>query len=179
MLEKWTNTSLPPSREMNPKPFSALKNFTVPVVNCLSSHQKDPPDQRAAATLAATPYRSGVSSGVTSTGPRVPSDSIADSTTCSAAKPSHADGPTVRCAAIESSHTASSIRYASANRPNQSVPMLTPDPPSLRTVVRMTGAITAPPSSASTSTVTSYAKLCSLNSTVACPPPSNSAVSNR
>src|SRR4051795_1126438 len=31
MLEKWTNTSSAPSREMKPKPFSALKNFTVPV----------------------------------------------------------------------------------------------------------------------------------------------------
>src|SRR5262245_5880586 len=31
MFEKWTKTSLPPSREMNPKPFSELKNFTVPV----------------------------------------------------------------------------------------------------------------------------------------------------
>src|SRR4051794_24840251 len=31
MLEKWTNTSSPCSREMKPKPFSALKNFTVPV----------------------------------------------------------------------------------------------------------------------------------------------------
>jgi len=29
---------------MNPKPFSALKNFTVPVVNCLSSHENGPPD---------------------------------------------------------------------------------------------------------------------------------------
>src|SRR5688572_29609226 len=35
MLEKWTNTSSPPSREMKPKPFSALKNFTVPVVKRL------------------------------------------------------------------------------------------------------------------------------------------------
>src|ERR1700712_5652332 len=32
IFEKWTNTSSPPSREMKPKPFSALKNFTVPVV---------------------------------------------------------------------------------------------------------------------------------------------------
>src|SRR5579872_112883 len=31
MLEKWTKTSSPCSREMKPKPFSALKNFTVPV----------------------------------------------------------------------------------------------------------------------------------------------------
>src|ERR687898_2627600 len=30
MLEKWTNTSLPSSREMNPWPFSALNNLTVP-----------------------------------------------------------------------------------------------------------------------------------------------------
>src|SRR6476646_7591093 len=30
MLEKWTTTSSPCSREMNPKPFSALKNLTVP-----------------------------------------------------------------------------------------------------------------------------------------------------
>jgi hypothetical protein len=36
MLEKWTNTSLPPSREMKPKPFSALKNFTVPVAIAFS-----------------------------------------------------------------------------------------------------------------------------------------------
>ena len=35
MLEKWTNTSSPCSREMKPKPFSALKNFTVPVVKRL------------------------------------------------------------------------------------------------------------------------------------------------
>src|SRR5215213_7411509 len=31
MLEKWTKTSSPCSREMKPKPFSALKNLTVPV----------------------------------------------------------------------------------------------------------------------------------------------------
>src|SRR5947209_18128933 len=36
MLEKWTNTSSPCSREMKPKPFSALKNFTVPVAKPLS-----------------------------------------------------------------------------------------------------------------------------------------------
>src|ERR1700687_2582323 len=30
MLEKWTKTSSPCSREMKPNPFSALKNFTVP-----------------------------------------------------------------------------------------------------------------------------------------------------
>src|SRR5918997_4195764 len=37
MLEKWTNTSSPDSREMKPKPFSALKNFTVPVVTFSAS----------------------------------------------------------------------------------------------------------------------------------------------
>src|SRR5262245_38971509 len=31
MFEKCTNTSSPSGREMTPKPFSALKNFTVPV----------------------------------------------------------------------------------------------------------------------------------------------------
>src|SRR5579872_568024 len=36
MLEKWTNTSSPCSREMKPNPFSALKNLTVPVTNSLS-----------------------------------------------------------------------------------------------------------------------------------------------
>src|ERR687893_387633 len=36
MFEKCTNTSSPSSREMKPKRFSALKNFTVPVANCLS-----------------------------------------------------------------------------------------------------------------------------------------------
>src|SRR6185295_18873288 len=38
MLEKWTNTSSPCSREMKPKPFSALKNFTVPVAKGIHSH---------------------------------------------------------------------------------------------------------------------------------------------
>src|SRR4051794_4224055 len=37
MLEKWTKTSSAPSREMKPKPFSALKNFTVPVATLFSS----------------------------------------------------------------------------------------------------------------------------------------------
>src|SRR5680860_761808 len=36
MLEWWTNTSSPPSREMKPKPFSLLKNFTVPCMALLS-----------------------------------------------------------------------------------------------------------------------------------------------
>src|SRR6266545_5823269 len=36
MLEKWTKTSSPASREMKPKPFSALKNFTVPVATNVS-----------------------------------------------------------------------------------------------------------------------------------------------
>src|SRR6266700_832818 len=31
MAEKWTNTSSPLSRWMNPKPFPALNHFTVPV----------------------------------------------------------------------------------------------------------------------------------------------------
>ena len=56
------------------------------------------------------------------------------------------DRPSLRQRSTRS-HTASSIRYASANRSNQSVPMLTPEPPSRRTVVRITGAMTAPPSS--------------------------------
>src|ERR1700704_5258776 len=42
MLEKWTNTSSPCSREMKPKPFSALKNFTVPVAKPLSLHFIEP-----------------------------------------------------------------------------------------------------------------------------------------
>src|SRR3979411_3101299 len=42
MLEKWTNTSSPCSREMKPKPFSALKNFTVPVAKPLSLHFVEP-----------------------------------------------------------------------------------------------------------------------------------------
>jgi hypothetical protein len=45
MLEKWTNTSSPPSREMKPKPFSALKNFTVPVVMLVFSVVTDPIDR--------------------------------------------------------------------------------------------------------------------------------------
>src|ERR671916_186371 len=46
MFEKCTNTSSPSSREMKPKPFSALKNFTVPVANCLSLQLRaDPRDQ--------------------------------------------------------------------------------------------------------------------------------------
>src|SRR5215510_9680853 len=57
MLEKWTNTSSPSSREMKPKPFSALKNFTVPVANALSSLVRaDPRDQ-----LARPMYRTGFS----------------------------------------------------------------------------------------------------------------------
>src|SRR4029450_13427441 len=57
MLEKWTNTSSLSSREMKPKPFSALKNFTVPVGTALSSLiRAGPRDQ-----LARPIYRSSFS----------------------------------------------------------------------------------------------------------------------
>src|SRR5262245_65665807 len=57
MLEKWTNTSSPSSREMKPKPFSALKNFTVPVGTALSSLIRAGPGDQ----LARPMYRSSFS----------------------------------------------------------------------------------------------------------------------
>src|SRR6185436_18312988 len=32
MAEKWTKTSLPPSRSMKPKPLSPLNHLTVPII---------------------------------------------------------------------------------------------------------------------------------------------------
>src|SRR5215212_812629 len=40
---------------MNPKPFSALKNFTVPVVNCFSSLEVGPPLWRPTTRVARPP----------------------------------------------------------------------------------------------------------------------------
>src|SRR3982751_2831046 len=47
MLEKWTNTSSPCSREMKPKPLSALKNLTVPCITKLFSDTADRPIRSA------------------------------------------------------------------------------------------------------------------------------------
>src|SRR5687767_10000293 len=64
MLEKWTNTSSPCSREMKPKPFSALKNFTVPVAICtvsslmVSSDGVPMPTQACPGTAPTPPFGS-------------------------------------------------------------------------------------------------------------------------
>src|SRR5450432_131549 len=57
MLEKWTNTSLPPSREMKPKPFSALKNFTVPVAIAFSFNKRAVVDGRTTTLSPRRPLR--------------------------------------------------------------------------------------------------------------------------
>src|SRR4051794_25177807 len=51
MFEKCTNTSAPPSREMKPNPFSALKNLTVPVATLISLRSR--PRHRGALVCAA------------------------------------------------------------------------------------------------------------------------------
>ena len=67
------------------------------------------PDGEVVMNDGQTDYTVGVSNRAMSTGCRVSTDWNAPSTTVSATKPSHADGPTAACSCNESSHTASSI----------------------------------------------------------------------
>src|SRR5205814_6827755 len=61
IAEKWTNTSSPPSWEMNPKPFASLNHFTVPLATVVLLRLRNPRGSplrpRRAAGDAPTPPR--------------------------------------------------------------------------------------------------------------------------
>src|SRR5688572_7787382 len=60
MAEKWTNTSSPPSWEMNPKPFDSLNHFTVPLATIST------PDSGTTATTKHESRKSEGTCGATS-----------------------------------------------------------------------------------------------------------------
>jgi hypothetical protein len=59
MALKWTKTSGPPSREMNPKPFASLNHLTVPVMRAIAAHPRQSARGKSGQVLCKTTSRSG------------------------------------------------------------------------------------------------------------------------
>src|SRR5262245_57975046 len=63
MAEKCTNTSSPPSWEMNPKPFASLNHFTVPAATSLLLVAGGEPPNSAARTRRLRPIDGSATPG--------------------------------------------------------------------------------------------------------------------